>query len=57
MQSLESPDTLLQGDNKVAFDALVAARDNGAVAANCRASDAVERDIDADDGHGAPRED
>jgi len=57
MQSLGSPATLLQGDNKVAFDALVAARDKGAVAANRRAADAVESDVDGDDGHGAPKDD
>jgi len=50
MQSLGSAASVLQGDNKVAFDALVAARDDGAVAANRRAADAVESDVDGDEG-------
>jgi len=57
MQSLGSPAALLQGDNKVAFDALVAARNEGAVAANRRAADAVESDVDGDDGNEAPEDD
>ena len=50
MQSLGSSAAVLQGDNKVAFDALVAARDDGAVAANRRAADAVESDVDGAEG-------
>jgi len=57
IQSLGSPAALLQGDSKVALDALVAARDEGAVAANCRAADAVESDVDGDDGRGASQDD
>jgi len=50
MQSLGSAASVLQGDNKIDFDALVAARDDGAVAANRRAADAVESEVDGDEG-------
>jgi len=40
---------VLHGSNKVAFDALVENRDEGAVEANRRAANAVESDVDGGD--------
>jgi len=49
LQSNGSQASVLQGSNKVAFDALVEFRGEGAVAANRRAANAVESDVDGGD--------
>lgn len=56
LQSKGSKASLLHGNNKVAFDALVEFRGEGAVAANRHAADAVESDVD-DSGEAGTTED
>jgi len=53
LQSNGSQASVLHGSNKVAFDALVENRDEGAVKANRRAANAVESDVDGGDDVGA----